>query len=28
VAAAARATLGRTPDRALVAGWFAEFIGS
>lgn len=28
VVAAARRTLGRTPDRALVAGWFAEFIGS
>jgi len=26
VVAAARATLGRTPDRALVAGWFAEFL--
>jgi GMP synthase-like glutamine amidotransferase len=28
VVAAARATLGRMPDRALVAGWFAEFLGS
>lgn len=26
VVAAARQTLGRTPDRALVAGWFAEFL--
>ena len=28
VVAAARATLGRTPDRALVAGWLATFVGS
>lgn len=28
VVAAAKATLGRTPDRALVAGWFATFLTS
>lgn len=28
VAAAAKATLGRRPDRALVAGWFSEFLQS